>query len=306
MRAFCQKTCLAVFLVAVFVAQSAFAGGHTWRVKEIFSNPDRTIQYIETWEALGGNLEIATAGHNITSTTNLFTIPTNVASPTGFRSLLFATQGFADLGVVTPDYIISSRFFSIIADSISYTPLHTLTFTAGQLPTDGINALAADLSVVVNSPENYAGQSGTIDVSPKPPGVPAQGPVPLTVVKSGPVLDGSQLQLNFDTATCTGNSQHQILFGFASDLPATLGGTFSPGGAVCGIGGSPFEWLLVPDPSTDPNRVLWFLLQATNGTDLEGSWGRDAGGAERVGPGLNGSSGQCGITDKDLTNTCGQ
>ena len=109
MRAFCQKTCLAVFLVAVFVAQSAFAGGHTWRVKEIFSNQDRTIQYIETWEALGGNLEIATAGHNITSTTNLFTIPTNVASPTGFRSLLFATQGFADLGVVTPDYIISSR-----------------------------------------------------------------------------------------------------------------------------------------------------------------------------------------------------
>ena len=29
-------------------------------------------------------------------------------------------------------------------------------------------------------------------------------------------------------------------------------------------------------------------------------------GVERSGPGANGSSVQCGVTDKDLTNTCGQ
>ena len=32
----------------------------------------------------------------------------------------------------------------------------------------------------------------------------------------------------------------------------------------------------------------------------------DSGDVERVGPGINGSSAQCGVVDKDNSNTCGQ
>ena len=102
-------------------------------------------------------------------------MPRNVAAPTTFRSLLFATQGFADLNVVTPDYIITSNFFSLVADPISYTPLHTVTFTAGQLPTDGINALGSVvetrvrpncLAVLSNLPQRYVacGDGTVIDL----------------------------------------------------------------------------------------------------------------------------------------------
>ena len=289
----------------VFCVPSVFGGGHTWRVKEIFSNADGTIQYIETWEAFGGAGETATANHNIASNSNMFTIPSNVLAPTSNKSLLFATQGFADLNVVVPDYIISDNFFSIVNDSIAYTPLHTVTFLAGQLPTDGISALAADLSVVVNSPENYLGQGGSIDVSPLPPGVPSSGATPMTAGKGAGVA-GTRLEVSFDTSSCTGNVDHQVIYGFGSAFPATLGGALLPGGAVCGIGGSPFDWVGVPDPSLDSTRVLWFLIQATNGSDVEGSMGQDSIGTERVGPGPNGSSGMCGVTDKDLSNSCGQ
>ena len=297
-------TTLTALAVILFALQPAMGGGHTWRVKEMFSSADGSIQYVEVWEANGTPGEIGTANHNVTSNTNVFTIPSNVASPTTNRSLLLATQGFADLGVVTPDYIIADNFFSVNGDSISYTPFHTVTFGPGQLPTDGVHALAADLSVVVNSPQNYAGEAGSVDLSPGPPAVPGEGAVPLTVAKT--VADGSQLQLTFDTATCTGNTDHQVVYGFGSTLPASPGGTFGVSGASCGVGASPFAWLGVPDPSKDASGLLWFLMESTDGVATEGSWGHDSAGGERVGPGAGGSSGQCGITGKDLSNTCGQ
>jgi hypothetical protein len=296
---------LAVSLLATAGAV-VHAGGHTWRVKEIFSNADGTIQYVEVWEANGTPGEVGTANHMVTSNANSFTIPQNVASPTTNRSLLLATQGFADLGVVTPDYIIVDNFFALDGDSISYTPLHTVTFGSGDLPTDGVLALLADLTTAVNSPQNYAGEMGSVDLgASSPPAVPAAGAAPLVVAKSGGGGDGAQLELSFDTSTCSGNPDHQVVFGTGSFLPAAPGGAFAVSGAACAVGGSPFVWESVPDPSADPSRFLWFLVLATDGTDLEGSWGLDADGVERLGPGVNGSSGQCGLADKDVSNNCG-
>ena len=300
---------IAMSIAALITAGSlhpAHAGGHTWRVKEIFSNADGTIQYIEVWEANGTPGEVGTANHNVTSNSHVFTIPSNVASPTTFKSLLLATQGFADLDVVDPDYIIADNFFSLTADTIRYVPYDTMTFTAGQLPTDGVSALARNLAVVVNSPSNYAGDTGSIDVSaPGPPAVPATGSDPLLVARAGALPDGSHLLLSFDTTTCTGNTGHQVLYGFGSMLPTTPGGAFGVGGAVCAVAGSPFDWENVPDPAADASRVLWFLVQATDGSATEGSWGTDGDGAERIGPGTNGSSAQCQMSDKDLGNSCG-
>lgn len=296
---------LLVIVIVVF-GVSSHAGGHTWRVKEFFSNADGTIQYVEVWESNGGAGETGTVNHNVTSNSNSFRIPSNVLAPASFKSLLFATQGFADLNVVTPDYIIVDNFFSVTADTIGYTPFPTVTFVVGQLPTDGVLALAANLTQVVNSPSNYAGDTGSVNLVETPPGVPATGLEPLRAGKSGGLQDGSILALNFDATTCTGNAGHQIVYGFGSGMPASPGGTLGVAGAVCSVGMSPMEWNGVPEPTDDPSGFLWFLMLATDGSDTEGSWGKDGSGGERVGPGINGSSIQCGMADKALDNTCGQ
>lgn len=293
---------LGMFFVVLCACGSAWPGGHTWRVKEIFSNADGTIQYVEVWEANGTAGETGTAGHNVASNTNSFTIPSNVAAPTTNRSLLLATQGFADLGVVAPDYVLPSNFFDVNGDSISYTPFHTVTFVAGQLPTDGQTALLANLTTAPNSPQNYAGQTGMVDLGggDPPPAVPA-----LIVGVPDGIEDGSRLVLSYDTATCTGNASHQVVYGFGSALPVALGGVLGVSGAACSVAANPFNWTGVPDPTVDASRLLWFLMLATDDGTVEGSWGTDAQGLERVGPGPEGSSDQCGITTKDLRNACG-
>ena len=130
------------------------------------------------------------------------------------------------------------------------------------------------------------------------------GAQPLTVTRLDP--SGGQLELTFDTATCDGNADHQVVHGFGSGLPGSVGPVFNVLGAACAIGGSPFQWSSVPDPTADASGLVWFLVQATDGGTVEGSLGRDSVNAERQGPGVGGHSGQCGNTEKDVSNSCGQ
>lgn len=146
-------------------------------------------------------------------------------------------------------------------------------------------------------------QSGVV----APPGVPSgkMASEPLRVTKLDPL--GDDLLLSWDSASCRSAVDHQVLHGGGSELPATPGGVYSLSGASCAIGfDGPFVWSGTPDPQTDSTGWIWFLVVAHDGVDREGSWGRDGGGAERSGSGINGSSLQCGVVDKDLSNTCGQ
>jgi hypothetical protein len=116
--------------------------------------------------------------------------------------------------------------------------------------------------------------------------------------------DGSNLQVSFAVGSCTNAANHHILYGQRSGLPAALGGTFTLLGSNCSIGTtSPYSWLGVPQAS-DGSGLIWFLVVATNSSGIEGSWGKDKNGNERVGPGNNGASGTCAVL-KDVTNTCG-
>jgi len=299
--------CAALSLVLLIAPMSpAFAGAHTWDVNELFSNADGSIQFIELREAGGGNLEAGVGGHTVTSNTKTFTIPSNVASPTGFKTILFATASFAALpGAPAPDHIISAGFFALNGDTVRYNPYDLLTFGAGALPTNGILSLNRNLSTGVNSPRNYAGVTGTVDASPAPPGVPdgSAGSIPMTVE----ALDaaGTSLSISWDTSTCTANSVHQILYGQGSDLPASAGGTMGLAGGACGLGAtSPFVWSPAPS-AIDGTGLIWWVLVVNNGAGKEGSWGTDSAGVERVGPALDGSSGQCGVTNRNLANICG-
>ncbi len=142
----------------------------------------------------------------------------------------------------------------------------------------------------------------SVEATSDPPGVP-DGITGAAMLAEKVSPGGSSLTLTFDVTACSGAADHQVIFGGGSTLPGTIGGAFSPSGGACAVGGSPFAWNGVPDPSSDPTRLLWYLVLATDGADTEGSWGLDGGAVERIGPGAGGASGQC-VSAKSLTNAC--
>ena len=147
----------------------------------------------------------------------------------------------------------------------------------------------------------------TVNAPAAPPGVPDGSGVTTPLTVSSLNVAGTSLSVAWDTATCPQPTEYKIIAGLGSQLPAVLGGTYLLNSVQCNIGTtSPFTWNSVPDPVIDPSRLLWFLVLANQGPVLEGSWGKDSAAGERDGPGTNGSSAQCGITDKSLTNACGQ
>lgn len=150
--------------------------------------------------------------------------------------------------------------------------------------------------------------AGTVEVTgtgSAPPGVPdgVTGPA-MTVEKL--VAGGSSLSVVWDTTTCAGAVDHEILYGYGSQLPSEPGGTYGLSGSRCAIGvASPFTWAGVPPAFAGPQGFLWWLVVATDGGPTEGSWGRDGSGAERSGPASGGASGECGIAIRSLGNPCG-
>ncbi|HWL94074.1 MAG TPA: hypothetical protein VNT79_11125 [Phycisphaerae bacterium] len=158
------------FLLAA--AGIAYAGGHTWRVNEVFSNAAGNIQFVELREVGGGANETGIVGRTVTSTTRSFTIPGPAPSaPTSNKTLLFATPDFAALpGVPTPNYIFPAGSVPFISpggsDSVSYNPYDPggIAYATGVLPTDGVKSLNDGNIIACNTPKNYAGVTATLNL----------------------------------------------------------------------------------------------------------------------------------------------
>ena len=300
-------------LVLLCSSVPALSGVHLWRLTETFSNADGTIQFIEMTTCCGSaGGEIFLSGQPLTSNGHSFTFPSNLTMATANKHLLLATSGYAALpGAPAPDYIIADNFFSPGGDTITFSVYDTMIFPAGVHPTDGTNSLnkneddVGDVTFVArNSPTNLHEQTGSISAVSGPPGVPdgTGGTTPLTVAAVAP--DGSTLRVSFDVASCTNAANRHILFGQGRGLPAAPGGVFTLLGSVCGIGSTtPYDWVGVPQ-ATDGSNLIWILMVATDASGVEGSWGVDSGGRERLGPGNNGASGTCAVT-KSVANACG-
>jgi hypothetical protein len=135
------------------------------------------VQFVELFVPPGNNFETVFQGQTLNSNSRTFTFPNNpnITVPTGGKSVLIATPGFAALpGAVAPDFTLpSGNFFSTMADSVRF-PVNSdpatnkITFAAGQLPTDGRMSINRSLTSALNSPKNFAGQMGSL--SPVTPG----------------------------------------------------------------------------------------------------------------------------------------
>ena len=177
---------LILSLALVLAAPAAWATFHTFQIDQVFSNADGTVQFVVLHEVAGSNGENLLAGHAFTSTsggtTQTFIFPTNLPggmdsgygqmpSPTAFARVLIATQGFAQLGLVTPDYVIPNGFIPLANATINYAGVSPMSYTA--LPTDGVTALSISGMTVQNLAINFAGQSGSVTAAPPPTGTAA-------------------------------------------------------------------------------------------------------------------------------------
>ncbi len=148
--------------------QAAF---HRWAFTEAFSNEDGSVQFIEMRTPFNG--EDLMAGHPLKSNGQTFTAPNNLPSNlTGNKSFIFGTAAYAALpGAVTPDYLIPPNFFNPAGDTLNWANFSaTMTIGAGQLPLDGVLSLLKDGTTASNSPTNFAGAIGHIDLRAPVPG----------------------------------------------------------------------------------------------------------------------------------------
>ena len=125
-----MRFCVATILLAVTSAASA--AFHLFRIEQLYSNADGTVQFIVLVESTGSNGEHLWAGQPLTSThagvTKTFAFPANLPSAiTAGRHVLVATQGFAALGLVTPDYVVCrTGSWRPMAASVNYAGVDTI------------------------------------------------------------------------------------------------------------------------------------------------------------------------------------
>jgi Ca2+-binding RTX toxin-like protein len=136
---------------------------HIFHINELYSNTDGTVQFIEfVGDSNGQHLW---AGQTMTSTGAAdYTFTTDLpSSSTLGKSVLVATQGFADLGLATPDYIIPDGFLSVSGGTLTFIGMDSIAF--GALP-GGTQSINGNGGLGTNSPTNFAGDSAAIPGNP--------------------------------------------------------------------------------------------------------------------------------------------
>lgn len=182
--------------------------------------------------------------------------------------------------------------------------LFEIDFQARADAVPGVITTQEQVEVRINETTTFTSTGATPNATAGTVVVGASMPPPVFGATVGKLdATGSDLQIDWTDAGCVGDLDHQIVYGFESQLPAAPGLAYSTSSAACSIGAAPpYAWLASPDPA--PGGFVWWLVLATDGVASEGAAGLDSAGSERTGPGLAGSSGECGIGIKSLDNGC--
>ena len=163
----------AALLVFALLSDPAHGAFHLWRVNELYSNADGTVQFIELKENLGFNGEHFLANQVITYSgplgTNTFTFPTDLPSTnTANKTFVIGTANLSSVpGGLVPDYVFTSTVPFLLSTS------GTINFAGGfdivtytNLPVDGAASLIRSgtnmIFSVTNSPQNFSDASNSI------------------------------------------------------------------------------------------------------------------------------------------------
>lgn len=159
-------------LLAIWLALAsgaAWGSFHSYLIEAVYSNADGTVQFVVLRESQGLTGQRFLAGRTLTSThgtvARTYTFPTDLpGNDTANRRILVATQGFADLRLIAPDYIIPSQFLPTDAGMVDYAGLDQVAYAS--LPTDGVNAIGRTGAAMPNLATNFAGATAVVPALP--------------------------------------------------------------------------------------------------------------------------------------------
>ena len=162
--------CVSILLAVVSTAASALP--ETFSIEQVYSNGDAALQFVVIYDRGSTDCEAGEnrwAGLQLISTgpgpQKTFVFATNLPScKTSRRRMLIATEGFAALGLVVPDYVIPNGFLQLPSGTVRFAGISEVTYTA--LPTDGVNALYSDGTIRQNLATNFAGATASVVAPP--------------------------------------------------------------------------------------------------------------------------------------------
>jgi hypothetical protein len=175
------RLALSSLLGASAPASAAF---HLWQMNELYSNADGTVQFLELtalapMQQFVQNHTLVTVVTSTTAGPRVFTFPSNLPGDTAGRRMLIGTLGFANLGVVVPDYVVPNGFFPLANGSIAFGEGADAWTYSYQIGFCGGLSFARNGSTRLNSPTNFMGQTGALsDACPIPTGTPPPTPTP--------------------------------------------------------------------------------------------------------------------------------
>ncbi len=171
---------LAIALVLSTYAAPAAAFFNLWDVSEVFTNEDRSVQFIEFFTTSDSQQFLddhLVETYSDTVMQAQFVIPSDLVVPpaTGGRFFLIATPAFAAAAGIEPDFVLpAAAFIAANVDSVGLVEADLMSIGQPALPTDGVNSLNEDFSVVgenllvaAATPTNFAGEVGQIVPEPE-------------------------------------------------------------------------------------------------------------------------------------------
>ncbi|WP_374435243.1 calcium-binding protein [Inhella sp.] len=137
---------------------------HLYRITEIYSNPSGTVQFIEL-SVGNANGESQWSGVRLQSLAGAesrsFTFPSNLpSSNTANTTVLVATQGFANLGLVVPDFIVPDGFLFLSGGRLNFGGADEVTY--GRFPANGEQSLDRNGAAATASPRNFVGSTASL------------------------------------------------------------------------------------------------------------------------------------------------
>ena len=172
-----MKRLPARFVALAFLAatSAAFALPETFQISQVYSNDDGRVQFVMVHDSGRNDCdanEAAWSGLSLVSTgsgpQHTYVFPANLPTcKTSGRNILIATQTFASLGLVTPDYVIPDGFAQIPGGTLTFAGISSVTYTA--LPSDGTHAIDAAGTVIQNQAINLAGAAASVVPANIPP-----------------------------------------------------------------------------------------------------------------------------------------
>ncbi len=198
-----KRLLLLIFLLTPLTAVSSH---HGWRIVEVFSNADGTLQFIEMFTSGSGESNMrADRVYALNKTTNVeqtYTFPQDLyTGATAGRSLLLATSGFEATYGIKPDYIIPDGFLTTTSGDVWYNA----ALAWNSLPTDGVTSYQTGGATGTGTPKNFGGETVTLKlpdtVKPTIGNVPA---AQLVITSDAAVTkDDSRVTEYFDVVTCS-------------------------------------------------------------------------------------------------------